>query len=338
MIKPLSTIPMEHQSLIRTALEKTVGKADWDLLTPITGGMSGGSIYKVKMDSHVFVARISAPNHWGSILKNEYTNMINASDVDVSPKVYFNDAKKGIVLMHYINSQPVNELISGNQQHARALADLISRMHQCPDFSSGPTFFEIAQQLVQQLSEEYIIHPLVYQSGKLLKSLEQFLSDPKDMRPSHRDMNPNNLLFDGNYYLVDWEAAAQDNLYLDLATCINYFFYDKTDTAQSFLEHYFGMTLSSTQQYKLHLMRIASLIYAGTNFLMLAAKSKQPLLSNEQCEQLPSYSTYMKLIGNSKCLSDPLVHQEYGFVCFKEMWLLMNHSDYSGALKRLGSK
>ena len=118
-------------------------------------------------------------------------------------------------------------------------------------------------------------------------------------------------------------VAAQDSLYLDPATCVNYFYYDNADTAQHFLERCFGGALTETQQHKLHLMRIASLINIGTNFLLMFSKSNQALLSSDECQQLPSYSEYMKLIGVSKHFSEPIVLQEYGFVCFKEMQRLV---------------
>ena len=162
-------------------------------------------------------------------------------------------------------------------------------------------------------------------------SFEKILSDPKELRLSHRDINPYNLLFDGNsYYLVDWEASAQDNLYLDLATCVNYYFYDNADTARYFLEQYFGKELSQEQEDKLRLMRVAAFIYLGACFLSMDSESKQKVLSNEEINQLPSYAEYMKLIGNSKNLAEPLVQQEYGFVCFKKVRSLMQHPNHTG--------
>jgi len=70
-------------------------------------------------------------------------------------------------------------------------------------------------------------------------------------------------------------------------------------------------------------MRIASFIYTGSGFLSIVSRTRQPVLSAEQCQQLPSYSEYMKMIGVSKHFSDPLVLQEYGFVCLNEMQRLV---------------
>lgn len=315
---------IEHQKLIRIALEKATGKGEWDTLTPITRGMSGASIYEVEVNYTFYIARISNlkhKNHWGSVLKNEYAVMEIASDADVSPKVYYADPEAGIVLMQFINSHPSKELDDGNIEHAESLAGLITRVRSCPSFHTSTSFIDITQGLVRHLNSQ---HPLVANADQLLESIKKELSDREDLRPSHRDMNPYNILFNGNrYYLIDWEAAAQDSLYLDPAMCVNYFYYDNADTAQHFLERCFGGALTEAQQHKLQLMRIASFICIGTNFLLMVAKSKQPLLSSDECQQLPSYSEYMKLIGVSKHFSDPMVLQEYGFVCFKEMQRLV---------------
>lgn len=307
----------EHLALIGTALRDITGKAEWDTITPLTRGISGASIYEVEVDYHFYVVKISTRIQRGSAaLKNEFNNMKKASLSNVSPKVYFADPEAGIMLMEYINSKPTKQLEAGDKLHVQSLANLISRLHQCTEFSSGPSVFQKSQRLVQHLSAAYSNHPLVFQSSELLESLEESLNDPIDLRPSHRDINPYNL-------------------YFDLATCVNYFFYDNADIARYFLEQYFGEALSEIQQHKLHLMRIASLIYVGTNFLFLASESAQPLLSNEKCRILPEYADYMKLIDVSKKLSEPLVQQEYGFVCFKKMLSLVEHPDYSAAMEEL---
>lgn len=312
-----------HQALIRTALQQVTGHDTWDELTPLTRGMSGASIYKVTVDRHIFVARISSHNHWTDAHEHEFANMQLASNCEVSPHVYYADHESGIVLMKYIETQALQELTAGDQRAAQSLAKLVARIHHCSEFSAGPKFFQIAKGLWQNLGTQYRQHDLVSQSGKLLASLAQQLNDPQDIRPAHRDINPYNLLFDGNdYYLVDWEAAAQDNLYLDLATCVNYYFHDKPEAANYFLEQYFGKALTKEQQYKLHLMRIAAYIYLGCGFLLMAAGAGQSILANPEIDALPTYAEYMQLIGKSKNLSEPSVQQEFGFVCFKQVRVL----------------
>jgi len=322
----------EHEGIIRNALRKATGEPGWNNIVPLTGGQSGGSIYKVETNKQCYVARFSYKNLWGNDLKAEYKHMQLASDAHVSPEVYYADPNAGIVLMKHIDAKAADQLTAENRHDVQSLAKLISCLHQCEEFSLGTSFLQLTQHIVLSLNKQYHKDKLVRQACDLVESFREILDDPNDFRSCHRDINPYNLLFDGNnYILIDWEAAAYDSLYIDLAICINYYFYDDPVAAGHFLQHYFGNELSEEQQHKCHLMRIVAFIYSGSVFLSQVAKSGRDLLSSEAINQLPSYVEYMKLIGSSKDLGDPLVQQEFGFILLKQALSLVLHPDYSNS-------
>lgn len=315
----------KHKNLISVALKKIMGKTEFDEITPITRGMSGATIYKVTVGRQFFVARFSGNNHWNEGKSSEFANIQIADNAEICPKLYYVDPESGFMFMKFIDAKPSMQAAEDKKNAPRLLARLVSRLHHCSKFNSGPSALEITQNIVNSLNSNYKEYQAVREASEFLIASASKLSDPKDLRPSHRDMNPYNLLFDGNdYFLVDWEAAAQDNLYYDLATCMNYYFYEDADRARDFLEQYFRDEPTEEQKYKLHLMQIVAFIYAGAGFLSLAQRSQQKLLSTEEITNLPSYAEFMKLIASSKKnLADPSVQQEYGFVCLAEAQKLL---------------
>jgi thiamine kinase-like enzyme len=62
-----------------------------------------------------------------------------------------------------------------------------------------------------------------------------------DLAPSHNDLfKPDNMLFDGSgLWLVDWEAAFQNDRYADLAVVANMLVANEAEE-QIYLQEYFG--------------------------------------------------------------------------------------------------
>lgn len=95
-----------------------------------------------------------------------------------------------------------------------------------------------------------------------------------DLVSSHNDLNPNNILFDGDrLWAVDWEAAFANDRYVDLAIVTNNFVSDD-DAEQVFLSTYFDGPASHYQRARFFLMRQVCHLFFAMAFLRFAAAHK----------------------------------------------------------------
>lgn len=94
------------------------------------------------------------------------------------------------------------------------------------------------------------------------------------MVSSHNDLNPNNILFDGKkIWVIDWEAAFQNDRYVDLAIVAKTFVHNQEDEA-IFLQTYFGEQLDEYKRARFFLMQQICRMYYAMIMLKLAAAQK----------------------------------------------------------------
>jgi thiamine kinase-like enzyme len=189
---------------------------------------------------------------------------------------------------------------------------------------------EILDHFYQKLSMETRRISLVQQSMEKALSLEGFLLSPGDTRPSHGDLNPSNVLFDGSkYWLVDWQAAAPRNLYFDLACCATFFYFFNENLCIQFLKDYFDREVTQEEMEKYQLMRMFSHIYYGIGFIAISGELDPhlSLMSDDELEKLPSYLAFMQDIGAGKVnLGSAKAQQQFGFIFLKTAVDMMNKS------------
>jgi aminoglycoside phosphotransferase (APT) family kinase protein len=117
-----------------------------------------------------------------------------------------------------------------------------------------------------------------------------FSLDP-DPVPSHNDLfKPDNMLFDGNrLWLVDWEAAFQNDRYADLAVVANMLVANEAEE-QTYLQEYFGATPDSYQAARFYLMEQLAHIFYAMVFLGLGSAGK-PIDAREPA---PAYGDFQR--------------------------------------------
>lgn len=97
-----------------------------------------------------------------------------------------------------------------------------------------------------------------------------------DIVSSHNDLNPNNILFDGKkIWIIDWEAAFQNDRYVDLANIANRFVTNEREE-EIYLKAYFGDSLDEYKHARLFLMQQVCHMFYALGFLQYAAASRPP--------------------------------------------------------------
>ena len=154
--------------------------------------------------------------------------------------------------------------------------------------------------------------------------------DP-DLAPSHNDLfKPDNMLFDGNrLWLVDWEAAFQNDRYADLAVVANMIVTNESDE-KIYLQEYFGKAPDEYQSARFYLMRQLAHMFYAMAFLTLGSPD-QPV---DRSEPAPGYSDFQRRFWAREIgLADNPARALYGRVHWEQLAQNMRQPRFDEALK-----
>ncbi len=311
-------LPVEQIEKINFAVEQGLGCQHWDLIRLLSGGLTGVPVYQISVDNKLFAIKLENVDDKNFDLTRSYKILESVSEQGIAPAVYFTDAERGIILMKYIEVKPNPEAspISINKY-----AELLRNLHNNNSFSSWKSVTEVLNEIYQKFPSDYLNNSLITKSMQEAKQMEANLFDANDIRASHCDLNPVNVLFDGeNYLLVDWQAASPQSFYFDLAYSATWFYFYNEDLCKLFLTAYLEREATAEEQKKYYLMRVFVNIYLGIGFISLPFKTNNnfPILSQDAVDELPAFHEFLQMIGSGKMnLADPLVQQKFGFVFLK---------------------
>jgi thiamine kinase-like enzyme len=118
-----------------------------------------------------------------------------------------------------------------------------------------------------------------------------------DLVASHNDLNVRNILYDGHkLWVIDWEAAFQNDRYTDLAiTGKAYAAGDEQE--ENYLRYYFGEALSAYKKARYYLMQQVCHIYYSMIMLKLAAAMQPPESKHNADLESISLDEVSKMIG-----------------------------------------
>ena len=292
-------ITAEHFQLIDGAVQQ-VFACDWQVLERISQGLSGAALYKLQIADAFYIARLSDPNDPYQNLEREFAAMRVAADADLAPQLYHADAKTGLVLMDFVKSALFSPVAFRQAGRAAAFAHLLKKLHDGPELMPDSSVFDKVETIYKLLPADLEADELFTRGYALKQKLEPLLDDPADLKPCHCDINPTNVLWDGErFWLIDWGLASQQNKYFDLACWVNFFSFYSTDLSQSFLETYFGRSLNAKEQHKFNLMAVFVSVFYGFLFSYFASLSGERL-SAEERTKLGTYGAFMSKLGSGE--------------------------------------
>jgi thiamine kinase-like enzyme len=111
--------------------------------------------------------------------------------------------------------------------------------------------------------------------GQYARVAAAYSSLDPDLAPSHNDLfKPDNILFDGSrLWLVDWEAAFENDRYADLAVVANRLVANEAGE-QIYLQEYFGAPPDSYQEARFYLMKQLAHTFYAMAFLNMGSAGK----------------------------------------------------------------
>ena len=315
------------------AVRQGLNVAVWEPVSLLAGGLTGALVIKIRVLKEMYVVKLEKTDDENFDLARNYQIVERVSLQGISPKVYFLDATKGVLLMQNIQSQPRP---AATLNSIEKMASLIRRLHSENTFPGWKSVSNILLHLYQQFPIEYQQAELVEKCVQQLPQLEKAAFDPMDMRACHCDLNPNNWLFDGeNYFLVDWQAASPQSFYFDLSCCDIFFYFYSEELSAAYLRSYLERDPTEIENAKYFLMRIFVNIYFGIGFLSIPLRTDSGVsfMSATAISELPTYGKFMQAIGSGKVnLSDASVQHQFGLIFLNTAAQAMSTADYSRAI------
>jgi thiamine kinase-like enzyme len=155
----------------------------------------------------------------------------------------------------------------------------------------------------------------------------------EELAPSHNDLfKPDNMLFDGQRtWLVDWEAAFQNDRYADLAAAAN-MMVTSDEEEETYLGEFFGQAPDPYQRARFFLMRQVAHIFYTLAFLILQSGG-QPI---DWSQPAPDYDQFQQRFWTGEIKLDETAEKiAYGRVHWERLLRNVRSPRYEESLRIL---
>ena len=281
-------IPQEHLAPVSRALQTAFGVSEPEEIQTITKGQSGAYIARITVHSSPYLLRIARKNQYVGP-EREFACLQSAAEAGIAPRVHYTSLEDRLSITDFIQEAPLADPLTRMPAILKSLHALQPFPKVLPGFdttcmsllSTGPIIDRFYQAVH---NSKCLPEPDLQQLFEWRDQLvAEYRPDEADMVPSHNDLfKPDNVLYDGDrVWLVDWEAAFQNDRYADLAVVANQIVTNESEELE-FLTRYFGHLPTDAQRARLHLVRQLARVFYAAVFLMLGATSQPDRLAQGQ--------------------------------------------------------
>jgi Phosphotransferase enzyme family len=287
-------IPEEKNAGVAHALHETFGVTKFEDIRDLTERPGSNRAFRIVVRGSAYLLRINTRP--GDITRH-FTCMQAAADAGLAPRVRYTSVEDRISITDFVTAVPLPA-----QEALFRIPAALRTLHALLPFPGAPfnttcTFllnegpaldgflqkFRASNILLENETEELLAR--YKQVTAVYSCLDSY------MAPGHNDLfKPDNLLFDGNrLWLVDWEAAFQNDRYADLAVVANMIVTNEPEE-RVYLQEYFGAPPDEYQRARFYLMlQVAHMFYAMA-FLMLGSAGTPINWS----EPAPAYTDFQR--------------------------------------------
>lgn len=227
MPDPLHIIPADRRASVSAGLARVLGRAAPDELALISNGASGARIYRACIGGRACIVRLEPTERQGlRDPRRTFACMQAASDAGVAPRLLHADPAAGVTLMDLIVEQPLDWHPGGGTGLVSDLGTLVARLQATPAFAPLADFPTIIERLFAFVLGSNMLAPglLDPHRAAFARIRAAYRWDEDDLVSSHNELNPHNILFDGQrLWLIDWEMAFRNDPLVDLAIVANSF-------------------------------------------------------------------------------------------------------------------
>jgi thiamine kinase-like enzyme len=288
-----------HREVVRSALVAAFGSTPISTITPIAGGASTASTFRVDAAERRYLLRVEGQP---SPLRNpyQYISMRIAAEAGIAPKIHYIDEAALVAVIDFIEQQSLKTYPGGTRALAQALGELLSRVQATrvfPDFVNYP---DIVARLFAHVRRTglFAANLLDVHVERLELLREAYDAGSTGLVSSHNDPIPSNILFDGErLWLIDWESAYCNDPLVDVAIMLDSFA-PSPELEEVLLRAWLGRASDETLRNRLALIRaLTRLYYAG---VLLSASASAPRAAPDTDLSAPTLPAFQLAISEGR--------------------------------------
>jgi aminoglycoside phosphotransferase (APT) family kinase protein len=325
-------IPQGKSAAVRLGLNQTFGVSEFEHIHDLTERPGSNLAFRITVRGSEYLLRI---NTRPGDMTRHFTCMQAAADAGLAPRVRYASVEDRISITDFVEAVPLPA--------ADALVRIpaaLRALHALPPFPGAPfnttcTFLLNKGPALDGFLQKFRTSSILpaNETEELLARYQQVAAvyTRFDLAPGHNDLfKPDNMLFDGNrVWLVDWEAAFQNDRYADLAVVANMIVTDESEE-KIFLQEYFGELPDEYQRARFYLMRQLAHMFYAIVFLTLVSAGK-PI---DRSEPVPAYSDFQRRFwAREVSLSDNHAKTVYGRVHWEQLSQNMRQARFDEAMR-----
>ena len=270
-----NALPDAHRETARSVLSAAFGSVPIGAITPIAGGATSASVFRVEAGGRRYLLRMEGEP---SPLRNphQYVSMRIATEAGIAPAIHYIDEAARIVVIDFVEQQPLKTYPGGPRALAQALGELFSRVQTTPVFPYYVNYADIVARLFAHVRRTGLFAAGLLDAHveRLELIREAYDAGSTRLVSSHNDPVPNNILFDGERLrLIDWETACRNDPFVDAAIVLDHFARSQ-ELEDVLLKTWFGRAPDEVLRARLARVRaLTRLFYAGVMLSASAAAS-----------------------------------------------------------------
>ncbi len=334
----LATLPTAQREAAAAAITAAFPGASLEELTLLHGGLSGTLVCRIQVDTHAYVLRAIVQRSPLNDPARQFASMQAAASVGVAPPVLHANVEAGVCITAYVPPPPGQSDHMGDRDTVQ-LGELLRRLHQGPSFPPFLDAFELIEGGVGQLEQHGVTLPRLARAVmEQHQRVRRVLAPHLTSAPCHNDLNPGNVLSDGErLWLIDWDGACMGDPLFDVAGLLHWFGMDDERKAR-FLAAYSEGTPSAHLQAKLLLMEQVSWCFYMLVFLLISlGPDGVGALDAVPVETLPTFREALAEIKRGTlALRDVHERRRLSLIMAKQSLAEMAQPAFQAAMARLG--
>lgn len=294
----LSILPPHKLKVVEAALQQTFGTPAVEAIELMTRGLSPALVYKIQVNGKAYILRLVMATNELVDPAREYTCLRAAADAGIAPAVLYADADAAVSICAFIAGPPIWVGLPDKDIQLKRIAEKVKDIHALPLFPPLINFMEGMIAFRDRFLETKMFpESATAEHFRHFERIRSVYPIHDELVSSHNDLNPANVLYDGEkIWLIDWEAGFKNDRYVDLAVVALYFAANEQHI-DTFLTAYFGEAPTALQRAKFYLMRQVVFLYYGTIFLRMAAEMKD---THDQDMKVPTLLEVKKMMSKGE--------------------------------------
>ena len=152
--------------------------------------------------------------------ENEFMLLKNIQYLDIAPKALYVDPTNGISIWEYVQGEEVTFHPADTNQSMRSLGKSLRVIHSIAIPEHSADIFSNSMNLYHDLLEHTSDAYLFNKASNLYNEL---LKDDVSKVLSHNDLHKKNILWNDEFYFLDWEYAGMNHPCFDIASLVKGF-------------------------------------------------------------------------------------------------------------------